>query len=532
MRDPGVPRTHGRESAFGSAWDTRSGVRAGGRNRLAVAVGVFLLAAAILAAVTGRVFAFDPPDLTDSAPAADHSALPDASPGPGPFDTSGIFLDLPDPPSNTGAGVRDAATRPAGPRIRHQAGERRRSTAGGRRSGVDATRGGQESRPRAASDVFEDVPGLPEAPPIKSVRPGSGRVEDLLADPDCRFSVFALADLRAGIVDDYLVSALQAVCREHSIYVNVFKTGHTFGPGMVEGPTIPEGYGNAGGYPNTHYFGRAADIWEVDGKPVEGNGADPGVVSVGEILAGLPARYSPDVVIGPADWNEALSYGPEQGWVLAPDQVYLHEDHIHMGYWQGDGTPPPQVFLSPEQLRGGPVAPEAAGTAAGSGSETRRSRNQPDSQIKETRRPATSPAGESPRTAPSTKKRPSEEPVRPKVEERRTRPAVETPAERPRAPEPSDRSEPVRRPAPDPGRDEPRPEPEPERTAAAEPEDPAPDKGRTTVVERTPEDADTGAEESVTGPVETLEDGSGGGEVTQSPDAAGTTGELGAGWGG
>ena len=44
-----------------------------------------------------------------------------------------------------------------------------------------------------------------------------------------------------------------------------------------------------------------------------------------------------------------LGYGPEQGWVIDGDQVALHADHLHVGYWKGDGTPPPRVFLSPEQ---------------------------------------------------------------------------------------------------------------------------------------------------------------------------------------
>ena len=201
----------------------------------------------------------------------------------------------------------------------------------------------------AASDIPVSKADFRPLPSSPTVKPGSGRAEDLLADPDCKFSDVARADLEAGIVDEYLISTLQAVCRKHSISVNVFKTGHTFGPGLVEGPEIPAGYGNAGGYPNTHYFGRAADIWEVDGKPVEGNGADPSVVSVGRILAGLPTKNRPDVVIGPDAWNRVLGYGPEQGWVIDQDQVALHADHLHVGFWKGDGTPPPRVFLSPEQ---------------------------------------------------------------------------------------------------------------------------------------------------------------------------------------
>ena len=109
-------------------------------------------------------------------------------------------------------------------------------------------------------------------------RPGSGEVEDLLANPNCKFSEPATMDLEAGIVDERLVATLQAVCQEHEIYVGAFKTGHTFGAGFPEGPTIPAGYGTGSGHPNTHYFGRAADVWEVDGMPVEGDGSHPSVV--------------------------------------------------------------------------------------------------------------------------------------------------------------------------------------------------------------------------------------------------------------
>ncbi len=91
-------------------------------------------------------------------------------------------------------------------------------------------------------------------------------------------------------MDPRIVEALKAITAEHEICVDAFKTGHYFIEGIEDTPIIPEGYGEAGGLPNTHYFGRAADIWDVDGKPVEGNGDDPDVQDVGWILAGLPPK--------------------------------------------------------------------------------------------------------------------------------------------------------------------------------------------------------------------------------------------------
>ena len=167
---------------------------------------------------------------------------------------------------------------------------------------------------------------------------GSGEVRKLLEEPNFGASPEAAGDLRAGIVDERLVDALRTITREHRVCVNDFKEGHYFVPGVPDGPRIPEGYGRAGGLPNTHYYGRAADIWWVDGKPVEGNATDPAVADVGRVLAGIPPQRRPDQIIGPRRWTEALGYGRERGWILDSDQLELHEDHIHLGYMDRKGT--------------------------------------------------------------------------------------------------------------------------------------------------------------------------------------------------
>jgi len=166
----------------------------------------------------------------------------------------------------------------------------------------------------------------------------SGEAKKLLEDPNFGATPEAAGDLEAGIVDERLVAALWTVTREHRVCVDAFKEGHYFVPGVPDRPRIPEGYGKAGGLPNTHYYGRAADIRWVDGKPVEGNATDPDVLDVGRDLAGIPARRRPDQIIGPRSWTEALGYGREEGWVLDADQLELHGDHIHIGYTKGEGT--------------------------------------------------------------------------------------------------------------------------------------------------------------------------------------------------
>ena len=167
---------------------------------------------------------------------------------------------------------------------------------------------------------------------------GSPAVRGLLEMETFGGSGEAAEDLRGGVVDPRLVAALRAVADEHRICVDVFKEGHFFIPGVEDGPRIPEGYGRAGGLPNTHFFGRAADIRYVDGEPVEGNGTSPEVHDVGRILAGLPPERRPDQIIGPEDWTGELGFGYGRGWILDRDQLELHDEHIHLGYIQARGT--------------------------------------------------------------------------------------------------------------------------------------------------------------------------------------------------
>ena len=173
-------------------------------------------------------------------------------------------------------------------------------------------------------------------------RPGSIEARELLKSPNFGATPQAADDLKRGVVDKRLVTALGMLTEKHRICVQTFKKGHYFLPGVPDGPRVPEGYGRAGGLPNTHYFGRAADVRWVDGKPVKGNATDPDVLEVGTTLAGIPPKRRPDQIIGPPRWSEALGYGREEGWVLAPDQLRLHKDHIHIGYTDEQGTNNPR----------------------------------------------------------------------------------------------------------------------------------------------------------------------------------------------
>jgi hypothetical protein len=171
-----------------------------------------------------------------------------------------------------------------------------------------------------------------------AARGASGEAKELLGTGNFEASPKAVGDLREGVVDERLVATLQTVTKEHRICVDAFKEGHYFLPGVPDGPLIPDSYGDAGGLPNSHYYGRAVDVRRVDGKSVRGNGTDPDVLDIGKIISHVPPQERPDQIIGPESWAEALGRSSEEGWILDKDQLARHEDHIHLGYIRNDGT--------------------------------------------------------------------------------------------------------------------------------------------------------------------------------------------------
>ncbi len=160
----------------------------------------------------------------------------------------------------------------------------------------------------------------------------TGEARELLETRNFEASRNAIGDLEGGVVDERLVATLQAVTEEHRICVDSFKEGHYFLPGVPDGPLIPDSYGDAGGLPNSHYYGRAVDVRRVNGKSVRGNGTDPDVLHVGEIISRVPPQERPDQIIGPESWAKTLGRSSEEGWILDQDELKRHEDHLHIGY--------------------------------------------------------------------------------------------------------------------------------------------------------------------------------------------------------
>ena len=77
----------------------------------------------------------------------------------------------------------------------------------------------------------------------------------LLANPNLTIGPQAAADLAAGRVDRRVVEALAAMAAGHRISLGVIETGHAM-------------YVKDSDRVSNHYYGRAVDIYEVDGAPV------------------------------------------------------------------------------------------------------------------------------------------------------------------------------------------------------------------------------------------------------------------------
>ncbi|MEA2453500.1 MAG: hypothetical protein QOG04_2210 [Actinomycetota bacterium] len=129
---------------------------------------------------------------------------------------------------------------------------------------------------------------------------------DLLDNRRVILTPQARADLSAGIVDQRVISLLSWISERHTIGVTVFATGHSR-------------YTRSGSVSN-HYFGRAADVFFVDGSPVGGsNIAARDVISE---IAKLEGSLRPTELGHPFG-----AIGFPGGFT---DQD--HADHIHIGF--------------------------------------------------------------------------------------------------------------------------------------------------------------------------------------------------------
>ena len=131
-------------------------------------------------------------------------------------------------------------------------------------------------------------------------------VNDLLRNPRVVLTPNARADLEAGTVDSRLVSLLAWVAERHTISITVFKTGHSK-------------YTRSGSISN-HYFGRAADVFFVDGSPVSSSSSSARRIVLE--VARLQGPLSPDELGHPFG-----AIGFPGGFTDAD-----HADHVHIGF--------------------------------------------------------------------------------------------------------------------------------------------------------------------------------------------------------
>lgn len=135
---------------------------------------------------------------------------------------------------------------------------------------------------------------------------GAASPSDILDNPRILLSSNARADLEAGVVDPRLVAVLEAIARRHVMSISVFKSGHSIR--------------TRSGSISNHFYGRAADIYAVDGVPVSStNGAAERVL---HLLAAMPAHIRPTELGHP--------FGDLQLPGAFSDRD--HGGHLHVGF--------------------------------------------------------------------------------------------------------------------------------------------------------------------------------------------------------
>jgi len=157
------------------------------------------------------------------------------------------------------------------------------------------------SRSGSEWTVTEIHPAAP-GPPAGNL---SASANAVLANDRIRLTDSARADVVAGQVHDSVLDALQELARRNVLDVSVLRSGH---PLLVFGTDRP----------SDHPYGRAADVWAIDGATV----VDPANRDVVTAFMRAAARTGPWQVGGPVL--------PDGGNMFFSDDT--HHDHVHMGF--------------------------------------------------------------------------------------------------------------------------------------------------------------------------------------------------------
>jgi hypothetical protein len=147
------------------------------------------------------------------------------------------------------------------------------------------------------ASLYEAQEALPAVPDTAS----------LVDHPNLELSGLARRDLEAGGVDPRVLRLLAAASRDHTLSVSVFRSGHA---PFVEGTTRI----------SNHLYGRAVDIYAVDGQPV--SPSSPAARMLVESLLALAGPDRPTEVGHPFPFLTGPGSFSDAG----------HADHIHVGF--------------------------------------------------------------------------------------------------------------------------------------------------------------------------------------------------------
>lgn len=153
-----------------------------------------------------------------------------------------------------------------------------------------------------------------DATPASAYWAGEVDGGSLASHPNLTLTDRAAADLTAGVVDPRVVGLLARLVERHQLAVSVFKTGHSkcVGGGDYAGCSV-----------SNHFYGRAVDIWMVDGVRVSAaNGAAHELVY--ELLAMGPGDPLRPQEVG----SPFVAYDPLPIFFTDGD----HLAHVHLGW--------------------------------------------------------------------------------------------------------------------------------------------------------------------------------------------------------
>lgn len=141
----------------------------------------------------------------------------------------------------------------------------------------------------------------------------------LLANPRLTLTAYPRADLTAGVIDGRVIALLTVLLERHTLAISSLRSGHSDCIGGGDRTTRP------GCTLSLHYYGRAVDIYSIDGHLVA-----PGSATARALVDELAALAPP---LAPAEVGSPFDL-PRPGFFTDG----AHQDHVHVGY-RGQGSP-------------------------------------------------------------------------------------------------------------------------------------------------------------------------------------------------